>query len=316
MKGPDHTIWHMAFTQVIKFQINRQWGKLQMLRIYFCLNKQHIKHCEFCIVMEIQKVERECTILREELLWKSCYIKIGTVVLIFLQGHFSRHNQIKIAICNHYRGIIVFYFINMWPYRTSVLSPQLSLDIQCCVALCLSAALESVSFFKLFCSSVKSMASRNKVISLDWIWVLQNFCSVFISILLPICLHTSSKWEVLIRIWGLQAKSWRVKYKLDIYVDFFFFHTHSILYYVHYLKKHELFSFYPSISHSAHIYYFRKKKIINHLKKQEICFQNTWQSISHQLHGIWIDTGILPSFCATRGWLFSSSKAADELPSK
>lgn len=230
MRGPDHTIWHMAFTQVIKFQINRQWGKLQMLKIYFCLNKQHIKHCEFCIVMEIQKVERECTILREELLWNSCYIKTGTVVLIFLQGHFSRHNQIKIAICNHYLGIIVFYFINMWPYRTPVLSPQLSLDIQCCVALCLRAALESVSFFKLLCSSVKSMASRNKVITLDWIWVLQNFYSVFISILLPICLHTSSKWEVLIRIWGLQAKSWRVKYKLDIYVDFFFSPTqHSVL---------------------------------------------------------------------------------------
>lgn len=54
--------------------------------------------------------------------------------------------------------------------------------------------------FELFCSSVKCMASRNKIIRLDCIWVLQNFCSVFTSILLSVCLHTSSKSVVFIRI--------------------------------------------------------------------------------------------------------------------
>lgn len=36
-----------------------------MLNMYFCLNKQHIKHCGFCVLMEVQKMERECTILRK-----------------------------------------------------------------------------------------------------------------------------------------------------------------------------------------------------------------------------------------------------------
>lgn len=145
-KGPGHTIWHMAFTRVRKFQINGKWGQLQVLKMYFCLNKQHIKHCEYCILMEIQKVERECTIQREQLLWKSCYIKTGTGVLVFFQGCFSRQNQIKIVLFNHYPGITVFgfYFINTWPCRSTVLSPWLALDIQCGVALCLCTALESV----------------------------------------------------------------------------------------------------------------------------------------------------------------------------
>lgn len=156
--------------------------------------------------MEIQKVERECTVPREQLLWKSCYIKTGTVVLVFLQGCFSRQNQIMIAICNHYPGITVFvlYFISMWSCRTSVLSPQLALDVQCGVAVCLYSGV--CHLFELFCSSVKCMASRNKIIRLDWIWVFQNFCSVFTSILFTICLHTSSKWVVFIRISGLQAR--------------------------------------------------------------------------------------------------------------
>jgi len=50
--------------------------------------KQHVKQCEFWILVEIQKVEKECTVLRDQRLQKSCYIKTGSVVLVLLQGYF------------------------------------------------------------------------------------------------------------------------------------------------------------------------------------------------------------------------------------
>lgn len=122
--------------------------------------------------------------------------------------------------------------------------------------------------------------------------------------------------------WELESWHWHLCRPFGPF-PFFFTHTASWTMisraYIYIVWKNTSCLLFILPSHiQLHISYFRKKKYGRGIikKKQETWFHTAWQSISHQLHRVWIDTHILPSFFAMGGCLFSFSKAADELPSK
>lgn len=183
---------------------------------------------------------------------------------------------------------------------------------------------EVCQLFELFSSSVKGMASRHRIIWLDWIRALQNFCSVFTSILLSICLHTSSKWVVFIlhRDLRITGKSLRVKYNFDIHVVSFSTHTASCTMistaYIRIVWGNTSSFIFILPSHlQLHIPYFRKKNTTGESlkkgKKPVFTFSGKALAVSYMGFGL---IRIFPCFCAMGGCCFSFSITADELSSK
>lgn len=157
-----------------------------------------MSNTEFCIFMEIQKVEKECVILREVkvILYKDRSCSLDSPSGLF----FPRPNHIKIAIFKYYPGITVFIFcfIMEWPRKTSVLLSPLALNTLVWCGTMVSYGFGVCQLLELLCFFVKGITPRNKTVKpLDWIVVcvfaLQNCCIFwcFSSILLSICLFTS-----------------------------------------------------------------------------------------------------------------------------